>query len=147
MRNNKVSSKSNRGGKRENAGRKPIWNNPDTCTIRVPKMYAQKVMQLAHRLDSGEKFDNDTKSNSVIQAIDTNNNQPELETKEISTESLVINHNQLREDFDNITKSISPLLAILMAKKILRHKKSARISIAKLISKLYNQNISPDSLK
>lgn len=93
MRNNKVLSKSNRGGKRENAGRKPIWNNPDTCTIRVPKMYAQKVMQLAHRLDSGEEFDNDvkvfrgklppesfdTKSNSVIQAIDINN-QLELET-------------------------------------------------------------------
>ena len=146
MRNNKVSSKSNRGGKRENAGRKPIWNNPDTCTIRVPKMYAQKVMQLAHRLDSGEEFDNDTKSNSVILAIDTNN-QLELETKEIITESLLINHNQLHENFDNITKSISPELAISMAKKILRHKKSARISIAKLISKLYNQNISPDSLK
>jgi hypothetical protein len=137
MRNNNV-TRSNRGGKRENAGRKPIWNNPDTCTIRVPKMYAQKVMQLAHRLDSGEEFDNDTKSNSAIQAT-------ELETKEVITESLVIN--QLHEDFDNITKSISPELAISVAKKILRHKKSARISIAKLISKLYNQNISPDSLK
>lgn len=147
MRNNNLTrTRSNRGGKRENAGRKPIWNNPDTCTIRVPKIYAQKVMQLAHRLDSGEKFDNDTKSNSVIQAIDTNN-QPELETKEIITESLVTKHNQLREDFDKITKSISPELAIWMAKKILKHKKSARISIAKLISKLYNQNISPDSLK
>ncbi|MUG92890.1 hypothetical protein F7734_10690 [Scytonema sp. UIC 10036] len=144
MRNNKASSKNNRGGKRENAGRKPIWNNPDTCTIRVPKIYAQKVMQLAHQLDSGEEFDNDTKSNSVIQAIDTNI-QPELKTKEIMTESLLIN--QLHEDIDNITKSISPELAISMAKKILRHKKSARISIAKLISKLYNQNISPDSLK
>ncbi|XHR80593.1 MAG: hypothetical protein ACFKPT_12590 [Gloeotrichia echinulata GP01] len=146
MRNNEVLSKSNRGGKRENAGRKPIWNNPDTCTIRVPKLIAQKVMQLAHRLDSGEEFDNDTNSNSVIQAIDINN-QLELETKEIITESLLINHNPLNEDFDNITKSISPELAISMAKKILRHKKSARISIAKLISKLYNQNISPDSLK
>ncbi|XHR84952.1 MAG: hypothetical protein ACFKPT_12000 [Gloeotrichia echinulata GP01] len=146
MRNNEVLSKSNRGGKRENAGRKPIWNNPDTCTIRVPKLIAQKVIQLAHRLDSGEEFDNDTNSNSVIQAIDINN-QLELETKEIITESLLINHNPLNEDFDNITKSISPELAISMAKKILRHKKSARISIAKLISKLYNQNISPDSLK
>lgn len=139
MKNNKVLSKSNRGGKRENAGRKPIWNNPDTCTIRVPKIHAQKVMQLAHRLDSGEEFDNDTKSNS--------DSQPKLETKEIITESLLINHNQLLDDFDNITKSISPELAISMAKKILRHKKSARISIAKLISKLYSQNISPDSLK
>jgi hypothetical protein len=137
MKTNKILSKSNRGGKRENAGRKPIWNNPDTCTIRIPKVYAQKVMHLAHRLDSGEEFDNVTKSISVIQTIDINT-QPELETEEKITES---------EEFDNVTKSISPELAILMAKKILRHKKSARISIAKLISKLYNQNISPDSLK
>ncbi|RUS95304.1 hypothetical protein DSM106972_090800 [Dulcicalothrix desertica PCC 7102] len=88
--------RNNRGGKRENAAGKPIWKNPYTCTIRVPKIYAQKVMQLAHRLDSGEEFDNDTKLNSVTQAIDTNI-QPELETKEIITEYLLIN--QLHEKY------------------------------------------------
>jgi hypothetical protein len=36
----KKSQKSDRrGGRRENAGRKPTWNNKDTITIRVPKWY------------------------------------------------------------------------------------------------------------
>ena len=34
-----------RGGRRENAGRKPTWNNKDTITIRVPKLIATQVMQ------------------------------------------------------------------------------------------------------
>jgi hypothetical protein len=147
MKNNVARSK--RGGKRENAGRKPIWNSPDTCTIRVPKIYAKHIMQLAHRLDSGETFDTITKSNSDEQPINTNDDrfsQSELEIKDIITESLPIN-NQSNEEFDNVTKSIPLLKAISTAKKVLRHKKSARISIAKLISKLYNQNFSPENLK
>ncbi|MUG91248.1 hypothetical protein F7734_01560 [Scytonema sp. UIC 10036] len=43
-----------RGGKRENAGRKATWNNKDTITIRVPKIIAATVMELARKLDSGE---------------------------------------------------------------------------------------------
>jgi hypothetical protein len=43
-----------RGGRRENAGRKPTWNNKGTITIRVPKLIATQVMLLARRLDSGE---------------------------------------------------------------------------------------------
>lgn len=54
-----------RGGKRENAGRKPTWNNKDTITIRVPKFIATQVMELARRLDSGENIELDTKSNSA----------------------------------------------------------------------------------
>jgi hypothetical protein len=37
--------------------------------------------------------------------------------------------------------------AIEIAKKILKHKKSARTSIAKLISKLYSITLSPEDLK
>ncbi len=39
--NTKKSQKPNyRGGRRENAGRKPNWNNKDTITIRVQKFIA-----------------------------------------------------------------------------------------------------------
>ncbi|MBD2515346.1 hypothetical protein H6G93_10040 [Nostoc sp. FACHB-973] len=51
-----------RGGRRENAGRKPTWNNKDTITIRVPKIVAAQVIELARRLDSGENIELDTKS-------------------------------------------------------------------------------------
>ncbi len=60
----KLSKTSDRGGRRENAGRKATWKNPDTMTIRVPKIITAKVMELAHRLDSGEHIDLVSKSNS-----------------------------------------------------------------------------------
>ena len=52
MSSKKALKQDRRGGKRENAGRKPIWNNKDTITIRVPKFIASQVLELAHRLDS-----------------------------------------------------------------------------------------------
>ncbi len=38
------------------------WNNKDTVTIRVPKLIATQVMELAHRLDYGEIIELDTES-------------------------------------------------------------------------------------
>jgi len=46
---------STRGGYRENAGRKSGWNYKDTCTIRIPKAFASQLVELARRLDNGEK--------------------------------------------------------------------------------------------
>ena len=128
----------NRGGKRENAGRKSIWNNKDTITIRVPRLIAAQVLELAHRLDSGENIELDTKSKSsennfVIQSKNTGN--------ERVTNSKIDKH-------EIITKSLpSYSQAIEIAKKILKQKKSARISIAQIISKLYEQTLSPEDLK
>lgn len=65
MSSKKVLKQDRRGGRRENAGRKAIWKNKDTMTIRVPKLIATQVLELAHKLDSGEKFDLDTKSKEV----------------------------------------------------------------------------------
>jgi hypothetical protein len=56
MSSKKALKQDRRGGRRENAGRKPIWNNKDTITIRVPKFIASQVLELAHRLDCGEKL-------------------------------------------------------------------------------------------
>lgn len=142
-----------RGGRRENAGRKPTWNNKDTITIRVPKFIAAQVMELAHRLDCGEYIELDTESKMPNHdfVIQSNCREYESITKsELENHEIIIQSNQesreLESDF--VTKSIpSYSQAIEIAKKILKHKKSARISIAKIISKIYEQSLSPEDLK
>ncbi|MBD0261380.1 MAG: hypothetical protein ICV78_01285 [Tolypothrix sp. Co-bin9] len=142
-----------RGGRRENAGRKPTWNNKDTITIRVPKLIATQVMLLARRLDSGENIELDTESKSPDNefVIKSNFLDYEILTKtELENHEIIIQSNigsrEGKSDF--VTESIpSYSQAIEIAKKILKHKKSARISIAKIISKIYEQTLSPDDLK
>ena len=43
-----------RGGQRDGAGRKSVWRNGETQTIRVPKVLADQILEIAKRLDSGE---------------------------------------------------------------------------------------------
>jgi hypothetical protein len=142
-----------RGGRRENAGRKPTWNNKDTTTIRVPKLIATQVMELAHRLDSGKSIELDTESKPTNNDCVIKSNFADYET---ITKSLLANHETIIQSniesregkSDFVTNSIpSYSQAIEIAKKILKHKKSARISIAKIISKIYEQTLSSDDLK
>lgn len=44
---------SNRGGYRENAGRKSDWKHPATKSIRVPPEIANQVIEIAKQLDNG----------------------------------------------------------------------------------------------
>jgi predicted RNase H-like HicB family nuclease len=44
-----------RGGARENSGRKPKWNLGETKAIRVPVAIADTIMEIARRIDEGEK--------------------------------------------------------------------------------------------
>lgn len=142
-----------RGGRRENAGRKPTWNNKDTITIRVPKFIAAQVIELAHRLDCGEQIEFNTesemaKSDFVIKSSFGTNENVTKSNKE--NDEIIIQSNQgsQEEKIDLVTKSIpSYSQAVEIAKKILKHKKSARISIAKIISKIYEQSLSPEDLK
>ena len=50
-----------RGGKREGAGRKSTWVSgrkvEQTTLIRVPEEFAEQLLLIAHKLDSGETFD------------------------------------------------------------------------------------------
>lgn len=142
-----------RGGRRANAGRKPTWKNQDTITIRVPKIIATQVMLLARRLDYGENIELDTESNSLENDSVSNSICPnhenitksKLESHEIIRESNIENREL---DSDCVSKSITSYnQAIEIAKKILKHKKSARVSIAEIISKIYEQTLSPDDLK
>lgn len=53
-----------RGGHREGAGRKSTWNNRETIVIRVPKVFAKQLLQIAQKLDRGEQIEPVTKSKS-----------------------------------------------------------------------------------
>ena len=59
-----------RGGRREKAGRKSSWVSgckfEDTKLIRVPATIAGELLEIAHKLDSGEIIDLETKSNNEI---------------------------------------------------------------------------------
>jgi hypothetical protein len=55
----------NRGGSRLNAGRKSNWSTSETQTIRVPVSLVDPILEMAHKLDSGENIESDTKSNSL----------------------------------------------------------------------------------
>ena len=236
-----TNSSSVRGGYRENAGRKSSWNHSDTCTIRIPKPFAEQLVELARRLDNGERIDTDTKSNfrhtdlvtesiqlgadpldsPIAQAnkggkfdidteskpaehelvtkskpagvqdrsvtekldmlsgfdIDTESKSPKIElvTKSISSSSgsllPIVCQPELEENSDNVTESNLPASdnvteSILLSKNqtltpsipdlkealaqaltIVKAKKSARESMARLLSKLYSTQVSPDDLK
>ena len=54
------------GGSRSGAGRKSTWNSgrkfEDTATIRVPKEFKLELLEIAKKLDAGEKYELDTNS-------------------------------------------------------------------------------------
>ena len=51
-----------RGGSRKGAGRKSAWNNKETTVIRVPKVFADQLLDIAQRLDKGEHIEFVTES-------------------------------------------------------------------------------------
>ena len=171
---------SRRGGYRENAGRKPIWVHQETCTIRVPKIFASKVLEIAHVLDISEKIDNVTLSifsplDLVKESIEpdkfcspnTPNPQDTITIFDYDTQSKI--NNLLEEQVvsldlqnspeletsiaDKVTKSkiiqtnLSLTEALIQAKQVLKSKKSARYSIARLLAKLYSTHVSCEDLK
>ena len=239
--NRQTNSSSVRGGYRENAGRKSSWNHRDTCTIRIPKPFADQLVELARRLDNGDIIDTETESNlpgddsvtksinigadcldfpthladnlakidtetesnfagddsvtkSIIAStldieslsdpldklvnidIDTKSNlrdydivtksvnssshsllqlacKPEIEerfdsdTKSKHPGQDNVTESNLGSEHQTLTQSIPDLNeALSLAVTIIKAKKSARESIARLLSKLYSAQVSPDDL-
>lgn len=175
--NARLTSNSGRGGLRENAGRKSSWRHSETQTIRVPKVFALALMKLAHKLDSEETIDTDTKSNSEEFDSDTDSNFPLADSVTDSIWSFIDTDTnskageiaQDREsnqtdtksnpgEFDSDTDSNSPLsdsvtdsmlplsAALVQTAVILKAKRSARASLAKLLSAIYHTHLRPDDL-
>jgi hypothetical protein len=67
------------GGKRTGAGRKSTWRSGcpfnETKLIRVPIAIAQKVLDIAHRLDAGEKVDFDAPTEHLSKDLVTNSSE------------------------------------------------------------------------
>jgi hypothetical protein len=59
-----------RGGYREKAGRKSGWNNLETQVIRVPKILAERLLDIARHLDKGEEVSLLTPSKPVVEILD-----------------------------------------------------------------------------
>jgi len=139
MRTKKLLKRDGRGGRRENAGRKSNWKNKDTITIRVPRAIVFQVIEVAHKIDSGE--DIELKTESVAERYDF-----DMKSKISNNEIITKSNQEIESDF--VTKSIiSYSQAIEIAKQIVKSKKSARVSVAKIISEIYQQTLSPDDLK
>ncbi len=136
--NQEKSRSSNWGGARENAGRKSIWNHQETCTMRIPKVFAPKLHEIAQKWDKEPSLEFEINSKPPKDEYVSNSNGQKLENQ---TESSY-------QGFDSVTKTNQDLSqAIDLAQQILRHKKSARISLAKFLSKLYNFTVKVEDLQ
>jgi hypothetical protein len=80
-----------RGGYREKAGRKTSWASgckfEDTKIIRVPISIANKLLDIAHKLDERGSLDLDTKSKEQIERLKSENIL--LRTKMVELESKI----------------------------------------------------------
>jgi hypothetical protein len=136
--NQEKNRSSNWGGVRENAGRKSIWNHKETCTIRIPTVFAPKLHEIAQKWDKDPSLELDINSISSQNESVANSSDPQVENVIESSQGY----------FESATKTSSDLSqAMNLAKKILRHKKSARISLAKFLSKLYNSPVKIEDLQ
>lgn len=132
------SKSTNWGGTRENAGRKSIWNNKETCTIRIPQVFALKLHEIAQKWDKDSSLEFDLNSRAPKDEEVSHSTHPD---DELETESS-------RRSFDSVTKTNRDLSqAIDLAKQILKHKKSAPISLAKFLSQFYNVPVQAEDLK
>lgn len=127
----------NWGGARENAGRKSIWNHKETCTIRIPTVFAPQLHEIAQKWDKDPSVEFEINSISPQDESVANSSEQQLENGTQSNQSAI----------DSMTKTSQDLSqAIDLASAILRHKKSARISLAKFLSKLYNFPVQTEDL-
>ncbi len=84
-----------RGGYREKSGRKSGWNHADTKTIRVPMVFADRLLEIAHALDSGEVIDSVTKSIDSVTQSKQSVTEPNRKVDSVS-----------KSKSDNVTKSM-----------------------------------------
>lgn len=55
-----------RGGHRQGAGRKSSWKHGKTTVIRVPEIFARRLLDIAQKLDSGECIEYVSKSKEFL---------------------------------------------------------------------------------
>jgi hypothetical protein len=108
-----------RGGKREGAGRKTTWVSgrgiEDTTVIRVPKEFASKLLEIAHKLDAGENIEFVTNSNNDIVTQSNIATAPaQVIDSVVSTESVTPHEEMVLE---NVTESNSASTELITESK------------------------------
>ncbi len=76
----------NWGGARDNAGRKSIWNHQESCTIRIPTVFASKLHAIAQKWDKDSSLEFDINSSFSQNDYVTNSNLQKLESKTESSQ-------------------------------------------------------------
>lgn len=96
-----------RGGHREGAGRKGGWRNSETQVIRVPKVFAAQLLDIARRLDLGEP------ENLVLPVFSVGPVQPivEAEILQVNPDQMDI-FSLIPEVIESVTESKSPSLSM-----------------------------------
>ena len=104
-----------RGGHREGAGRKGGWMNPETQVIRVPKIFAAQLLDIARRLDLGESENLVLSEFSVdpVQLID------ESEILQVNPDQMDL-FSLIPETIESVTESNTPSLSMRGLAKRLR---------------------------
>ncbi|EAZ89058.1 hypothetical protein [Crocosphaera chwakensis] len=77
--NQEKSRSSNWGGARENSGRKSIWKNNETCTIRIPKVFAPKLHEIAQKWDKDPLLEFEMNSKSSKDEYISKSSEQQLE--------------------------------------------------------------------
>ena len=107
-----------RGGARPNSGPPPSWKHGRTTTIRVPRVLAVQIVQLARQLDEG-KLESDTGSkieSDTVSNIECDTSSEMAEVVEILTEALKLKSNA----GGKIKVEIRKVLELLEASKDIR---------------------------
>lgn len=115
-----------RGGRREKAGRKSSWLNPETQLIRVPKVLAGRLIEVAKHLDQGDD----------VQVVPVETKQHNL------TETAQLSLSVFPSDQNGLEVPPQPLGLRALAKRLhvssgtlSRHKKTTARSLAWMLEK------------
>lgn len=123
-----------RGGAREGAGKPSSWSSgckyEDTKLIRVPKVIASKVLELAHKVDEGIDYEIVTKSLEE----DNQRLRSELEKIQQSFKDLELAQSKVVDNDELITKSKE----LLFDESLVRSRD--RSPVKKLLSQLFGIN-------
>ena len=109
--NQEKSKSSNWGGLRENAGRKSIWKHNETCTIRIPKVFASKLHEIAQKWDEAPLLEFDTNSKSPQDEYVANSSGQQVENV---TESSQLEFDYVTKTNSNLSQAIDLAITILL---------------------------------
>jgi hypothetical protein len=111
-----------RGGHRENAGRKTTWVHAETQVIRVPKIFAPQLIQIAKSLDRGESLE------LVTQSKKTGESDLCATGKESSDQLSLLDHTDQIENasytVSSTTNLPSPLSGRALSRRLLNYGKT-----------------------